>query len=363
MQRYLPTHKTITSARPSLALQASMTQSYLPMDDTVTRVITCASGFDDATVTDGPTRPRAFTLIELLVAMALSLLLLSGVYSAIHLYWQLSTAGREQMEQAQVARALFRQIELDVRATVYPLQEAVSSGSSSSSATSTSTTGTTGQATADDELAALEAEVYEDPLTGVSIGIIGDSESLILHSNRPSRDMAYYAIHDTAFATDRVGDLAAVSYFLAVRGAGGLSGAVADSTSAGPTSSVVSRGSVRGLARLESDQLSMGFSDDAVQLESLASTAQLIAPEVISLTFSYWDGFEWADTWDSDLDGCLPSAIEVTIGLRESENSGRKSAQGEISRAIGANEEPVTYYRHVIVPPLADPYPQATSAL
>ncbi len=297
-------------------------------------------------------RRGGFTLMEVLVAMALSLLLLGGVYSAIHMFWQLSTAGREKMEHAQLARSLFRLMSLDVHSTVFALQE--------------QSTASTGEAVAEDstldDSLAYETESYEDPLTSLTEGVYGDSENLILHSSRPSRDFTYYAITDVAMSTDRVGDLAAVNYFLAVRGAGGLSGAVADSTSSGPISDAASRGSIRGLARLESDQISLGFSEDAAQLESLASTARLIAPEVISLSFSYWDGFEWLDSWDSELEGRLPSAIEVTVGLRGSENSGLRSAQGEVSQAIGIDEEPVAYFRHVIALPLADPYPEATSS-
>lgn len=297
-------------------------------------------------------RREGFTLLEVIVALALSLLLLGSVYSAIHLYWQLSTAGREQMEHAQLVRALFRQIETDIRSTVFPIQKPASTGSQASSGSSMS-----GEATAeDDQQDVVEITSADDALTGTTAGLYGDIESLMLHTNRPDRDLAYFGVAQ-ATTFERVSDLASVSYFLAIRGAGGLSGAVADASIEPSLLGAPSPGSVRGLARLESDQLVLDFAEQA-DLESLATSAQLIAPEVVSLTFSYWDGLEWAETWDSEVEGRVPSAIEITIGLRASENSARRSAQGEVSEALGEDETPVAYYRHVVVLPLADPYPE-----
>jgi len=53
----------------------------------------------------------------------------------------------------------------------------------------------------------------------------------------------------------------------------------------------------------------------AVDEEEEASEAQNYAAEVKSLNFRYYDGTDWADSWDSESEGDLPLAVEVTIGL------------------------------------------------
>ncbi|MBM4049376.1 MAG: hypothetical protein FJ279_30130, partial [Planctomycetes bacterium] len=45
------------------------------------------------------------------------------------------------------------------------------------------------------------------------------------------------------------------------------------------------------------------------------------APEVKSLNLRYYDGTDWAESWDSTADGVLPLAVEVTIGLAIGEES------------------------------------------
>ena len=99
------------------------------------------------------TSRRGFTLFEVVVALALSVLLLAGVYAAMDLYWRFSTTGQEEVERAQIARAVLRRIETDLRSVVYQSPEmteaakaAVPAGGTAASggAASTSRTGSGG---------------------------------------------------------------------------------------------------------------------------------------------------------------------------------------------------------------------------
>jgi prepilin-type N-terminal cleavage/methylation domain-containing protein len=86
-------------------------------------------------------RRRGFTLFEVVVALALSVLLLAGVYAGMDLYWRFSTTGQEEVERAQIARAVLRQIETDLRSVVYQSPEMMAAAKTSVSAPSGSVTG------------------------------------------------------------------------------------------------------------------------------------------------------------------------------------------------------------------------------
>ncbi len=143
----------------------------------------------------------------------------------------------------------------------------------------------------------------------------------------------------------RTSDLVSVSYFLAIPGAQGLPGAVGDRFTNSLRDS-----SVQGLARLEGDRMAIEFADTAAGLESLAEAAEIMAPEVIELTFRYFDGSAWWDTWDSAAVGALPRAVEVVIGLKVPQrprdpNDRRSVEMPTLGRSI----------RHVIAIPMSSP--------
>ena len=169
----------------------------------------------------------------MLVALGLSVILLAAVYGAINLTYQLTTAGREQMEQAQLVRALFQQIDADVRSVVFQLQEQVVSESDEKAAEE------------DEEEITEETMTTDEAYTNASSGVYGDSQNLVLHVSRPSRESVSVS-SETEEETLGRSDLAAVSYFLAVRGAGGLPGVVAQMAEQGSLLNAPRRGTVTG---------------------------------------------------------------------------------------------------------------------
>ena len=40
-----------------------------------------------------------------------------------------------------------------------------------------------------------------------------------------------------------------------------------------------------------------------------------LAVEVSAIEFLYFDGFEWLDSWDSDQQGGLPPAVQISLAL------------------------------------------------
>ena len=78
----------------------------------------------------------------------------------------------------------------------------------------------------------------------------------------------------------------------------------------------------------------------------MAEAAEFLAPEVVSLTFRYFDGVDWVEEWDSDLQGAVPTAIEITLGFVA-------PGPDDPLQAAAADAIPDTY-RFVVALPVAE---------
>jgi hypothetical protein len=297
----------------------------------------------------------AFTLVEILVALGLTLLLISVVYMALDLHYQVSTAGRGAATKAQLERAILQRIEADLRSVVFQLPEASTpegeaadedplGSASSSSSTPAAGANSTEAAPLEISFGSSGSSDDADAAAGsYSGGIIGDSQSLMLYVSRPSKE---------GYATS---DLRSVSYFIAERGAEGLRGAMADRV---PEQRIDDPDHdprydhLVGLSRLDGDKMQLEFADEEQNSdEVLAQQTELLAPEVVSLQFRYFDGLDWYDEWDSQAAGSLPAAVEVTLGFvyeAPAVMGRRPGVSTERTRTIG-------YRRYVVRLPLAAP--------
>jgi prepilin-type N-terminal cleavage/methylation domain-containing protein len=273
-----------------------------------------------------------FTLVEILLALALAAVLMGAVYTAIELYRQTSTSGREQIEREQVVRAIHGRIAVDIRSVVFtpPSQDQAAGGAE-------------GQA-ADDAAAAesttpVEVINPEDAITGTAGGIVGDMDSLVLHISKPPRGMAYTSTAGggARSVTGCSSDLLSVTYLWASpNGPTSLSKAVAAATGKS------------GLARLQGDRLAMNTADLSGNVDELAKTAIVLAEEVVSVKFEYLDGTQGGTpltAWDSKQQGKLPRAVRVTLELKP--------------KNAGDGSTAVTNYTQsfLIAVPVADPKP------
>ncbi len=306
------------------------------------RVVSCQLSVVSCRLRHSQPSPRpGFTLIEVLVALGLTVVLLAAVYASINISYQLSTAGREQMEQAQLVRALFQTIESDIRSVVFVVQEDVTQ---------------TDEAAAEEDVeVVVESLSTDDAFTNGSSGVFGDSQSLVLHISRPTR-----VVGQSVDSLTSRSDLAAVNYFLAVRGNSGLAGQVAQAAYEGSLLNAPRAGTVTGLTRLEGDRLLVQHASETGDMETLATHARILAPEVASLSFAYWDGLEWSDTWDTIVNGRPPAAIAITLGIdtseRDADGVGTQSLSDRIRTTSDVNDVTPTTYRHVVALPLAEPF-------
>lgn len=275
---------------------------------------------------------NGFTLLEVLLALSLCALLLGAVYMSLSLHWKYTTAGRDEVERSQLARAVLNRITLDLRSALYrapPADESAESaaaGSSSSPGTASGGTGTgsggtgtgsgsgtgggtgggsgTGTGTASTPAAdtTLMTEETADPTAAQSPGLYGNSETLMVYISQPSKTLDYAPLFDAERAGHRTSDQQTVSWFLARRGGFGLAGAVGMER--------------EGMARTSGDSLSTKLADEQGNLAALVQQTRVLAPEVTRLQFRYYDGISWQTAWDSAKFGGLPRLVEVTIEVQ-----------------------------------------------
>jgi hypothetical protein len=292
-------------------------------------------------------RRPAFTLLEVMLATAIGVLLMYALYVAFNVQLRHVDVGREVVEESALARALLARMANDVTASLPPLvppKAAKGSGSSTSqdsqgtgspagstagtgSQTASSTqgssagTGSQGSSGSGTQLGGLTGPVQ------FNLGVQGDETRLVLFISRVPRELD--AASTTQGAAPPISDLRRVSYWL----------------------------SPLGLARQE---IKLATSDEALNTapEPPGDEAPfIIAEEVKSLEFRYFDGTSWETSWNgatqSGSSGSAlgpPVAVEIKLGIAP-------MAQMKVPQpAPGADlpEPTLKYYRHVVAIPTAN---------
>jgi prepilin-type N-terminal cleavage/methylation domain-containing protein len=286
-------------------------------------------------------RRTAFTLLEMLLASAIGVLLMGALYVAVDVQLRHAQAGREVIAQSTLARALLNRIANDLMPSIaapLPVGNTASSGggggaggsgsgsggSSASTAGGTSGTGSGGTTSGMGTMSATPSANSSTTTTAtgmvVNIGVKGDNSQLTISVNR--------VLHPSDFGPEGAqiaSDLCHIVYWLAG-----------------------SSDTPLGLARLE---IKLATSDDAANLvppNIPDEQTHIIAEEVKSLVFSYFDGQSWQDSWDGTAvgaDGVTPMgpplAIAVVVGILP-------------PHARPGADVPLKYYRHVIALPTAN---------
>lgn len=273
---------------------------------------------------------RGFTLYEVLLALSLTILLMAAVYSSINMYHLLATTGRDDAERLQVVRAVQRRMTVDIRSVLFsePEEEeeggAMEAGAAAAEGATTTTTTTT-----------------TNPAEGVATsakGIVGDAKSLVLNLSLPPRGATYSDPFDQNLASQS-SDLVSVTYLIASPDGGNLHSAVHKKL-----------GNRSGLARLAGDRMKIDAEDISGNVELLAGTAVLLAPEITQMEFSYFDGSQWLESWSTPDSGTLPRAIAVKLFISKLLADGTPQTDAD-GKAVG------NWYRIVIAVPSADPSP------
>ena len=101
-----------------------------------------------------------------------------------------------------------------------------------------------------------------------------------------------------------------------------------------------------GLYRRELDRAVAAFAELDGLNTSPDSASRLLAPEVASIRFRYFDGVDWWTEWDFDEQGGLPTAIEIRLTIDPTRTVARI--------ANDAAQAQATFYRSVVHLPLSE---------
>lgn len=225
--------------------------------------------------------PRhGFTLLEMVLVLSLTGVILGLVGTAIYVQIRAAEKGRLLVDEAQLARAVLTRIAEDLRNAV-PLAAKPSAASASGSSDTATENAFAGGLQGSLQCLQVDAACMSRPNLLLTATTSGGSE-------RPT-----------------LSDVKTVTYSLGNPG----------------TLSPAERGdslsdSAGGLYRREMERAAFTWAMQQGQADVLNLATSLVAPEVVDLQFTYYDGETASDSWDSTQQGKLPTAIKVAIGLR-----------------------------------------------
>jgi hypothetical protein len=258
----------------------------------------------------------------------LTSLLLVVMSMAIDFHLRVAEKGRVEVEEGQLARTLLHMIANDLRNAVVPAS-GENTGSSDSSAGSMSGGG--------DILDGSEtSSPAESVITTTPTGLYGSIDSLQVDVSRLPRLDQYITETDqlsAATPVDVTSAVKTVTYYLLAPGEGGTI-----TTDEG----VVDQS---GLVRRELDRAVTAYADEQGSLDEAALETEPIAPEVVGIEFLYYNGTDWLEEWDSDTNGGLPLAVQVSLALapfdRENDDELATWATSDFQQLVDEGVTPV----------------------
>ncbi|QDT03267.1 hypothetical protein K227x_16490 [Rubripirellula lacrimiformis] len=307
-----------------------------------------------------------FTLLEVILTLAMSVVLMILVGGAIQFYARDMNVRDMDVRQTQLAAAVMQMIEDDLRATLHlePVSMeglesllAASGGGDSAAAGGEEDLSAAGLDSTDDTIAdetAVSDTGTMDLQTSAAVlatpGLIGNQYQIQVDLSRLPRLEEYVAMMDemTSDIDDVPSDLKTVAYFVQPAGTvGGVQDPLATMTGDETTGSDQSDLGSGGLVRRSLDRAVTSEAAATGALGLLNQTGELLAPEVLSIEFQYWDGTTWQLQWSSDEYGELPMAVKVQLTMAD--------PTVMLSDGSGLDPDATRVFTHVIRLPLARP--------
>lgn len=256
-------------------------------------------------------RRRGFTLLEVILALALATVLLAAVWASLDLFYRYSDAGREQADQLQVARAIFQALERDLRSAIQPPEVPVtppptgaSSNDSSSGSSQSSTTSNSSSTTSGTSSSSSATETPPQPLV-----FVGDPESFVLQSLLPQSLEQASLTPSASGATGYRRDLQWIGW----SATGKLPTNIPSDVTIPPPPPQDEIDGRPQVIRWQTDVV--GNSQESAPPPASFPIPPEVIPELLRFHVRYFDGLEWADTWDSQIEGGLPLAVEIEVDI------------------------------------------------
>ena len=320
--------------------------------------------------------PRSgFTLLEVLLTLAMSVVLMILIGGAIQFYTRNMNVRDMDIRQTQLAAAVMQMIEDDLRACLHGQPADMAGLEALLQASGGGASGGGGDAAAEGEdlsAAGIDSATDEtvvadvttmDLTSGAAVlqspGLIGNQTQIQVDISRMPRLEEYTLMmdQDATNIDDIPSDLKTVAYF--VQPSGSIAG-VSDSMSTmidDPelVAALATENDGGGLIRRSLDRAATTQAASTGAITLLNQTGDLLAPEIRSVEFEYWDGTLWQFQWSSDEFGELPMAVKVVLTM----------ADPTVTAADGSGPDPTAMrtFTHVVRLPLAQPIDTTDDAM
>jgi hypothetical protein len=275
----------------------------------------------------------AFTLLEVLLTLAMSVVLMVLIGSTLQFYATNMNVRDTDVRRVHLASSILQMVSDDLRASLY--------GSTFDASTLESFLASAVQTQAASAVAAVDpaaADVLglgaEEPtLTDASLdtttdlvastltltkpGMIGNQSQIQFDISRlPRMEQWAPTISSTpGVLADVPSDVKTVTYY--VQAPGTIAGVADPLQGYLPASSANPSMVGGGLVRRELDRAASKWATDSGGLTGLMMTGELIATEVVSIGFEYFDGTIWQIMWNSDDNQAMPKAIRITLTVAD----------------------------------------------
>jgi type II secretory pathway pseudopilin PulG len=280
---------------------------------------------------------KAFTLLELLLALSLIVVATALIGSLMSLYARSFATRGEDVRRKQLARGLLTMIADDLRSVVlqYEYDQTVFEQLIGAGAMDFSSLMSEGEpATEQTEMGAMSAtpglnqstNLSTDLANSLPTGIYCMQNQLMVDVSRiPRADE--YLVQQMGFGelVDVPGDVKRITYFVQASSPMGAKDSMAQVTSGNPSLDSTA-GMSGGLVRRQLDRAVTRFAEQSGMSNLLISTGDLVAPEVMALEFSFFDGTQWTYQWDSSQMG-LPWLVQITLAVQSASGAERSGIQ------------------------------------
>lgn len=260
-----------------------------------------------------------FTLIELMLSLALIVVATALIGSLMNIYASNFAVRGDDIRRAQLARSILTMIAQDIRSVVVEqeydptvLEQLLGSTDSGAGAPAEATdTGATDSALASG--GSSDTDLADTATTSLPPGIYGSQFQLMVDVSRVPRPDEYIRMQQSLIdgsLTDIPGDMKTVTYYVQTATSMGVTDSMASFGSGS-----VNEGYNSGLVRRQLDRAITAYAEENGDTQRLLQTGDLMAPEVISLEFAFFDGVEWLTEWDSSAQS-LPWLVQITLAMQ-----------------------------------------------
>lgn len=246
-----------------------------------------------------------YSLLELILAMALMVVIMSGIATAINLYMVQLAKQQSRVERELVSRNALTMMANDIRSAV---QYKATDYGGLNTLLKTQALMIAEQSGTDEEDIdpTLEEEgdaVLDEEEVSFRPTMLGTSSAIMLDVSQLPRLDEYNPLMDRSSSSEStVSDIKSISFFFS-RENGGFDPKI-----------VRRENQVKGgMYRREIDRAVANFrGDESLQIRP-DEFAQLVASEIAEIGFRYFNGENWQNNWNSEDEGGYPTAIQISL--------------------------------------------------